>query len=336
MEMTKNSKEVQSMSPLASIIIVNYNGADLLRECLASLLKTEYSSFEIIMVDNNSSDNSIKLVNEEFPLCKVIRLPENKGFALGNNIGSTYAKGKYLVFLNNDTVVTPSWLGELIAAMEKDPDIAIAQSMLLKSNVNNEIDSSGDFATRFGRTYNSKRQGFHAPREILSARGAAMIVKKDIFEILGGFDEDFFISFEDVELGWKAWIYGYKVVMVPSSIVYHSGGSTMSKESGLMTYHGLKNQLSLITTHFETGLAIRNVTIVLISLFFGFIALMLKISIGRQNFTIDKKAAVKGVFWYFKNLPPIWRKHSLLNTIRKRSTKELTLLGLITKTMDKQ
>jgi hypothetical protein len=103
-----------------------------------------------------------------------------------------------------------------------------------------------------------------------------------------------------------------------------------------MTYHGLKNQLSLITTHFETGLAIRNVAFVLSALFVAFLALMFKISRRKQSFSIDKKAAIKAVFWYFKNFSPIWQKHSRLNAMRKRSTKNLAELGLITNRVDDQ
>lgn len=330
-----HSKDPQRYQPIASIVIVNYNGSSLLRECLDSLIATEYPSFEIIVVDNNSSDNSAGMIKEHYPTCKLIQLPENRGFAVGNNIGASYSTGEYLVFLNNDTAVKPDWLKELIHVMEKDRSVAIAQSMLLRSS-ESDVDSSGDFATRFGRTYNSKRQGFVDSREILSARGAAMAIRKSIFEELGGFDKDYFISFEDVELGWKAWICGYKVVMVPSSIVYHKSGSTGSKMSTMMTFHGLKNQLSLITTHFETGLAIRNVTVVLFSLFFAFMALIFKIGSGKQSFSIDKKAAFKAVLWYIRNSSYIWKKHSRINAQRKRSTRDLMNLRLITKKIDDQ
>ena len=320
--------------PKVSVIIVNYNGGHLLEECLNSLSATKYPVFEVILVDNNSSDKSIEIVKNQYPACKIIQLPENRGFAVGNNVGAEYATGEYLAFLNNDTNVTPSWLNEIISVMGNDENIAIAQSMLLKSE--GDTDSAGDFATKYGRTYNSKQQGFRGPREILSARGAAMAIRKSIFEELGGFDKDYFISFEDVELGWKAWICGYKVIMVPSSIVYHKSGSTGSKMSTMMTFHGLKNQLSLITTHFETGLAIRNVTVVLFSLFFAFMALVFKIGSGKQSFSIDKKAAFKAVFWYIRNSSYIWKKHSRINAQRKRSTKELMNLKLITKRVDEQ
>lgn len=321
--------------PIASIVIVNYNGSNMLKECLDSLLCTDYPAFETVVVDNNSTDNSLEMIKKYYPSCKVIQLPENRGFAVGNNIGASYATGEYLVFLNNDTVVTPDWLKEILVVLENDKSIAIAQSMLLLASEDG-VDSSGDFATKHGRTYNSRRQGFSSPREILSARGAAMAIRKSVFEELGGFDKDYFISFEDVELGWKAWICGYKVVMSPKSIVYHKSGSTMSKMSTMMTFHGLKNQLSLITTHFETGLAIRNLVIVLSSLFFSFIGLMFNVGRGKQSFSIDKKAAVKAVIWYLQNLPSIWKKHSRLNATRKRSTSDLVDLGLITKKLDDQ
>jgi GT2 family glycosyltransferase len=315
--------------PLVSIIIVNYNGKRLLERCLSSVINTRYPNYEILVVDNSSSDGSSDLVNEKFPNCRVIQLENNMGFAIANNVGANAAKGKYAVFLNNDTVVTSDWLDDLVTVLERNSDIAIAQSMLILPS--GEVDSAGDFATEFGRTYSSKKFGFDVPREILSARGAAMMIKRDFFLQVGGFDEDYFISFEDVELGWRTWILGFRVVMVPSSIVYHDAGSTMSKMSAMMTFNGLKNQLSLISTHFETQIAIRNLVTLLSVLFFNFLTMLIRVSKKQEKFSIDKKAAVRAVIWYMKNIQRIWKKHQRLNSKRKVTTKQLIRIGLITK-----
>ncbi len=139
------------MMPLVSIIIVNYSEKDLLADCLSSLKKTTYDNLEIIVVDNNSKDESVEFLLKEYPEIKVIKLEKNYGFAIPNNIAAKSAKGKYLVFLNNDTIVKPEWLIELVEVLEKNDEIKIAQSLLVKPN--GSVDSSGDFMGRFGRAF---------------------------------------------------------------------------------------------------------------------------------------------------------------------------------------
>lgn len=320
--------------PKVNIIIVNLNGSHHLEKCISSIFNTSYPNFDIVVVDNNSSDDSVNFINNNFPQCKVIALNENKGFAIANNLGSKYADGKYLAFLNNDTIVTPTWLKELVAVMEYDNSVAITQSRLLRFA--GEIDSTGDFATTLGRVYSSTKDCFDKPRNILSARGAAMLVRKTFFVNEGGFDEDYFVSFEDVEIGWRAWILGYKVLMIPTSLVYHRAGSTTSHMSSLLSFHGLKNQLSLISTHFEGFLAAKNIVLVSSILFASLIRLLIKSKTDNRAFIVDKKAAISAVFWYLKNLSLIWSKHRTLNARRKKSTKELMQFGLITRQADDQ
>ena len=119
--------------PLVSIIIVNYNGLELLKKCLMSLSKIQFTNYEVILVDNNSSDNSVNYVTKNFPQIILIKLDENKGFAEPNNIASKIAKGEYLLFLNNDTIVTENFLTELLNVIKNNEKIAICQSLLLKS-----------------------------------------------------------------------------------------------------------------------------------------------------------------------------------------------------------
>lgn len=325
---TNNNPPMNMEEPLVSIIIINYNGKHLIERCLSSVSNTKYHNYEIIVLDNNSTDDSTAVIREKFPACQIIQLKKNMGFAIANNIGSKIAKGDYLMFLNNDTYVTPEWIRELISVMEKDDSIAISQSLLLRPD--GAIDSSGDFVTKYGRTYSSYNKS-NSPREILSARGAAMMVRRSFYEDVGGFDEDYFISFEDVEIGWKARILGYRVVMVPTSIVYHVAGATAKRMSPLMTFHGLKNQLSLITTHFEAQLAIRNLLLISLTLFFGLVKLIFRVSKRTDNFSVDKKAAMMAVVWYLQHLRRIWKKHIQLSSARRVSTKELMMLGLISK-----
>ncbi len=233
----------QNMSlPKVSIIIVNHNGKTLLEKCLESLFKVNYENFEVILVDNNSTDDTVEFVTKNHPSIILLKLNSNKGFAEPNNIGSKIATGKYLLFLNNDTIVTPSFISEMVSVIENDNKIAICQSLLLKPD--ESVDSSGDFIDHLGVVYNSTKKTDNI-REISSARGASMLIHKKIFDILEGFDEKFYVSFEDVDLGWRAWMIGYKVILTPKSIVYHVGGQTIKSKKPEIAFHGFKNQLSM-------------------------------------------------------------------------------------------
>jgi GT2 family glycosyltransferase len=230
-----------------------------LDKCLNSIKTTTlYSNLEVLVIDNNSVDGSGDLVKEKYPEVKVIELKENVGFCKANNLGAKEAKGDLYVFLNNDTLVTKTWLSELVKYVtESDREVAIAQSLLLLGQ-DGEIDSSGDFIDKFGRPYSSKLKNAPNGREILSARAASMIIRKEVFWKLGGFEEDFFASFEDVHLGWKAWIAGYKVILASNSIVYHFAGQTVKNLKSTMNFHSMKNQACIILLNFEFPLSIKN------------------------------------------------------------------------------
>ena len=325
-------------SPKVSVIIVNYNGKILLEKCLESLLKVNYDNFEIILVDNNSTDGSIEYVIKNFPSVIVIKLDSNQGFAKPNNIGAKIAKGEYLLFLNNDTVVTSDFIFELVKVIETDKKIAICQSLLLKPDGN--IDSSGDFIDKMGIVYNSKTKTDEI-REISSARGACMLMRKKIFDKLGGFDEKFFFSFEDVDLSWRSWILGYKTVVVPHSIVYHSVGKTSSKLKSEAAFHGLKNQLAMKITNFEPRFALRS----LLFFFFIYGSREIKVwfdyrikgsttmtSTNYENKTAENpsiKVVIKSLSWIFKNISYLHRKHNQVNENRIISTSHLEKIRII-------
>ena len=281
----------------ASIIIVNYCGKSLLANCLNSLSQTNYKNFEIIVVDNKSEDGSVEFLHSNYPHVKIIELNKNYGFAIPNNIAAKTAKGKYLVFLNNDTSVTCDWLSELILTMESDKTIAIGQSLLKKPS--GQIESSGDFIDKNGIAY-SKTEDIHMVTNILSARAASMIIRRDTFLDLGGFDENYFVSFEDVEICWKAWLWGYNVVIIPKSIAYHYGGQTVKKFSKIIAFHGTKNYVSLLMTHFGFKNSLK---ILLKLLFYPLFKYKFerKISGHVSNFRIpDFTTILKASFWHLQ------------------------------------
>jgi len=315
--------------PLVSIIIVTHNGLELLKKCLSSLQEISLSDNEIILVDNNSHDGTIDYVTKHFPETILIKLDENKGFTEPNNIASKIAKGKYLLFLNNDTIVTPNFLTELIESMNKDKQIGICQSMLLKPD--ESVDSSGDFIDELGVSYNSKTR-VKVDREISSARGACMLIRKDIFDELEGFDEKFFISFEDVDLGWRAWIKGYKVVLSSKSIVYHLGGQTVKKIQFHIAFHMFKNQISMKITNFESILSVKK--IIYFFVIYGIHELKIWLdytvygSTNRTSTKYDKNQAqkpnfkiiLKSIFWIIKNWSYLRKKKEFVNSQRVLTT----------------
>lgn len=217
---------------LISIIIINFNGKRFLENCLRSVLTSNYTNFEVIIVDNASTDGSIELIQEKFQYnnLKIVKTGLNLGFAEGNNLGAKMAKGKYVVFLNNDTEVDKNWLKELVKVMESDKSIGAAQSKLLLFD-RKTIDSAGDFINSYGygwmRGVGEEDIGqYNETDEIFSARGAGMIVKKNILKSVDYFDSDFFMVCEDIDLCWRIRLKGYKIIFVPASIIYHFGSGT--------------------------------------------------------------------------------------------------------------
>ena len=325
-------------APKVSIIIVNYNGKELLQKCLDSLLKVNYDNFEIILVDNNSTDGTVEFITKNYPSLIIIKLDSNKGFAEPNNVAAKISKGKYLLFLNNDTVVTPNFISEMVKVMETDKKIAVCQSLLLKPD--GSVDSSGDFIDHLGVVYNSKTK-IDEIREVSSARGASMLVRSDIFEKLDGFDQKFFITFEDVDLCWRSWILGYRVLIIPTSIVYHEGGITIKKIKSEIAFHGFKNQLAMKITNFEPILAMRNMMI-----FFGIYGIRelkiwldytisgsTKLSSTEYEDNIAPKPSfkviAKSIFWILSNYGYLLKKQRTINKNRVYSTTILKKMNII-------
>jgi len=314
---------------LVSIIIVNYNGKNHLEECLKSLMQENYKKTEVILIDNNSTDGSIEFVKRNYPSVIIKKLEKNYGFAEPNNIGARIASGDFLLFLNNDTIPKPDFITELIHAIKNDPEITICQSLLLRPD--GKIDSSGDFVDTLGRAYSSHDLPKNT-RRILSARAASMMVRKKDFFDLGGFDKKFFVSFEDVDIGWRASLWGYKVVVVPKSVVYHKGGETVVGMKKEIQFHGVKNSLIIRLVNFEFFFAGQSV---ILQFFISFMKKVFGVTVKKDpepNLSLPSSLIIlKGIGWIIKNPRYILAKRKTINFRRKLSTKELIKLGLVTK-----
>ncbi|MBE3087220.1 MAG: glycosyltransferase family 2 protein, partial [Bacteroidetes bacterium] len=214
--------------PLISIITVNLNGKDYLGTCLDSIKNLNYPKdrLEVIVVDNGSTDGSVQFLAGSYPEIKVIKNDFNKGFAVANNQGARAANGEYVAFLNNDTKVDANWLIELAKPVYKDKETVCAGSKVLSMD-GKTLDFVGGMVNFEGKGFQID-YGLDRQKDIYDentylpfVNGGAMLVNRQVFLDAGGFDEDFFAYYEDVDFGWRLWVLGYRVVFAPKSIVYH-------------------------------------------------------------------------------------------------------------------
>lgn len=221
-------ENINFLLPRVSVVIVNYNGEEYIKNCIESIGKVNYDSkkLEIVVIDNGSKDNSVNLIRANFPQVKLITNKKNIGFAPAVNMGAKEATGKYIAIINNDIVVDKNWLIELVKAVSGNTEVVCAGSKVLNAD-GTKIDFVGGMVNFEGKGFQIDygkplSEDIHNQQMYyLFANGSSMLVDREVFLEADGFDEDFFAYYEDVDFGWRLWVLGYKVVFVPTSIVYH-------------------------------------------------------------------------------------------------------------------
>jgi len=235
-----------------AIIIVNWNGEKYIKDCLESLKNQSYRDFDIILVDNNSSDDSLE-VAESYEDIFVIRNKINYGFAKGNNIGIQRALKdgyKYVVLVNCDTEADKGWLKKLVERAEEDPTIGAVQSKILLEDCN-LINTTGGHLHFLGFSYCGDykcKDTFHEMRDISIASGASVLFRSSVLKKTGLFDESFFMYHEDTDLSWRIKEMGYKVFFEPKSVIYHKYSFSKNKDK---FYHSEKNRIIFLLKNFE-------------------------------------------------------------------------------------
>jgi GT2 family glycosyltransferase len=224
--------------PSVTVIVLNYNGRQHLEGCLPSLIELDYPAerLELMVLDNASSDGSVEFVRSRYPRVRIVQSDTNLGFAAGNNLGARQANTRYVVFLNNDMRVDSRFAKGLFEAIQSDAEAVCASAKILNWD-GSKFDFAGSAAHFSGRGY---QVGLGMPfaenlytdtRPILFPCGGAMMVDRQVFLDVGGFDEDYFIYYEDLDLGWRLWVMGYKVVFAPDAVAYHHHHGTMRSTS---------------------------------------------------------------------------------------------------------
>ena len=310
-----------SASVRVAIIIVNWNTGALLQRCIMSLNKLILPPDEVIVVDNASTDSSADGLEECYPGFKVIRLDKNIGFAAANNFAARLVsdESNWLALLNPDAFPEPTWLGSLIDAVKTHPEYKLFASRLMNANQPSMIDGIGDVNHISGLVWrdgheNEADASMLKTKEIFSPCGAAALYSKEAFNEANGFDEDYFCYVEDVDLGFRLRLLGYRCLYVPESVVHHIGSATAGDGSDFSIFHGHRN---LVWTYFK------NMPGVFFWLFLPLHVLL--------NFSTIIWFGLRGKFWVilrskvdaFRGIPHMWKKRRAIQKRRKASLRDI-------------
>ena len=247
--------------PFASVVVPNYNGARLLPVVLGALREQDFRDFEVIVVDDASTDDSVAVLERDFPDVRLIANRRNGGFVQACNTGAAAARGKIVVLLNSDTEPEPDWLKELVRAVVANPQAAIVTSKILLFDRRDTLHTAGDLLGVDGIPRNRgvwqvDRGQFDDWHDVFSGCGGATAYRRDVWQALGGFDESFWMYLEDADFGFRAQLAGYAAVFAPRARVYHR----LNASSGdvLASYYVGRNTLWMIVKNMPRSLLRRN------------------------------------------------------------------------------
>lgn len=333
--------------PVVSVVVVNYNGRHHLEPCFNSLIKQDYpvDRLELILVDNASQDGSLELMAERFPTVKIIHNSTNKGFAPAVNQGARAATGQYVALINNDAYADPGWIKEMVTMAEARRDegvICVGAKML--DWYGDRIDFVGGGVNFYGMG----NQFFHdqptdavqvTPHPLLFACGGAMLCDQQVFVETGGFDEDYFAYFEDVDFGWRLWVLGFQVWLCPDAVVYHRKHGT----SNVMYAHQIntlfeRNALLTIIKNYDADHLQRMLGVSLL-LMIGRSLMLSGGAINRKEFDLRQRDASDGAYEMqvpkammsqlaalqdiLETFPDVWQKRQQIQARRSRADAEI-------------
>lgn len=315
---------MRKKTPLVSIIIVNWNGGEVFRQCLTSLEKIDYPNWELVIVDNGSKDESITSITSTTGIMriKIIKNQENLGFAKANNQGYKLARGKYVLLLNNDTLVKSDFLTKLVERMERDRTLGVIQPKIFLMDKPGFLDNAGSFLTRIGFWHHwgfLEKDGpeFGQERDIFSAKGACMLIKHSVIDRVGLFDEDFISYFEETDFCWRVWLAGYRVVYYPQAKIYHKVGFTIRRlDVSNINYHYYKNRITALLKNLEA----RNLPIFLIPHLIVSTGVAVAFLLLRPRSSL---VILGAILWNLINVDRIFKKRKEVQELRKVKDKKL-------------
>ena len=249
-----------SKAPKVAIVILNWNTWEVTRDCLVSLQKLEYSNYDTLLIDNGSSDGSAKKLSALFPDLKIIQNHRNLGFAGGNNVGIRYAmqhEAEYVLLLNNDTIVSPSFLSKMISAAEADPKIGILNPTIFYCEPSDRIWYAGGGFNHwrgFAQHYGMRKRGaphFLRSREVTFITGCAFLIRSEVISRIGLLDENFFLVCEDTDWSLRALQNSFYAMYVADAVIWHKESFTIKERSGkwVRDFYNIRNALLIARKH---------------------------------------------------------------------------------------
>ena len=312
-----------------SIVIPHWNNVDVLSECLESISNTDFENFETIVVDNASTDNSVASVRSNYPNVKLIENDKNYGYAGGCNIGAEAASGDFLIFLNNDTVQEKDWISNLIKTINSDDKIAAVQPKILNYYDRNVFDYAGGsgghmdiycFPFARGRIFSFQENDegqYNNKEKCFWSSGTCFMVRRELFQKSGGFDESFFAHMEEIDLCWRLYAMGFEVWVEPDSVVYHKNALTLPMYSHKKYYLNHRNSLLMLLGNYS----IKNIFLIGIPrLILEKIACLYSIlMLDWRHFT----AILRSLFWIIFHPNVIMKKRKSFSKIRTTTDKKI-------------
>ena len=312
------------------VVIVNWNAGALLERCIESLARQTFKPHRIIIVDNASSDRSADIVDKLYANVQVVRLETNVGFAAGNNIGVGHAADcKWIALLNPDAFAEPRWLEQLLFMASEHPEYAFFGSRMLVESNTNILDGTGDvyhvsgLAWRNGHGQLADHRNLEAV-EIFTPCAAAALYRRDVLLETGGFDKIYFCYFEDVDLGFRLRLAGYRCLYVPDAVVHHVGSALTGRNTDFTVYHGHRN---LVWSYFK------NMPWPLLGLYLPQHILLNLVSLIWLTLRGHGRVIVKAKWDALKGLPRVLQERKIVQATRKVSAWELRRMmakGLLT------
>ncbi|HRN69639.1 MAG TPA: glycosyltransferase family 2 protein [Candidatus Woesebacteria bacterium] len=305
-----------------SLIVLNYNGVHLLQEYFDSVFKQTLLPDEIIMLDNNSSDDSVAFVEKNYPKVTIIKNSRNEGTAGGSNKAFTYAKGKYIIFQSNDMRLEKNCVKGLYDAITSDNTIGICTSILLKNTPDKKgihrIDNAGGIVDIFGfgmQKYPTKLlEEIPEQESVFFSYGGSFIISKELFKKIKGYDERFFTLNDDIDLSWRVRLLGYDIIYTKKSIIYHKVSATLGPlfERPTKRYWSERNTIAtLIKNHtLPTLLVNGSIYLILLCAEMGYF-------MYRNRFDLFS-ADLKAILWNIKELPETLRRRSKIQNMKKK------------------
>ena len=314
-----------------SIIIPHYNNYSIIDECLKSLKNFSYKNVEIIVVDNNSRDNSLLLLTENHKDIIIQKSKTNLGYAGGCNLGSDIATGKYLLFLNNDTIHNEDFLDKLVEVLDNDQQIACVQPKIKSYDNKQYFDyagASGGFIDylvfpfcrgRIFDTIEKDEEQYEDKMNVFWTSGTAFLTRKNIFSTLGRFDKGLFAHMEEIDFSWKCYLAGFTCSINPKSIVFHHGAKTLGYDSPYKTYLNHRNSMILLLTNYSL---LRSLILFPIRVFLEIISSINDLFKLRFFHFLAHYGALISLL----NIPYLYKRRVLNSKLRKVSDASITVI----------